>query len=81
MRVCDLRLDCDGDAILYIVDANGPSCHTNATSCFFRSVTPSGLVADDGPAPVAAKWRRGGRDARKSRRPDPATRRPINCTA
>ena len=55
MRVCDLRLDCDGDAVLYIVDANGPSCHTNATSCFFRSVTASGLAADDGPAPAAAK--------------------------
>lgn len=55
MRVHDLRLDCDGDAVLYIVDANGPSCHTNATSCFFRSVTASGLAEDDGPAPVAAK--------------------------
>ena len=55
MRVTDLRLDCDGDAILYIVDANGPSCHTNATSCFFRSVTANGLAADDGPAPAAAK--------------------------
>jgi phosphoribosyl-AMP cyclohydrolase / phosphoribosyl-ATP pyrophosphohydrolase len=55
MRVHDLRLDCDGDAILYIVDANGPSCHTNATSCFFRSITAGGLVADDGPASLAAK--------------------------
>ena len=55
MRVHDLRLDCDGDAILYIVDANGPSCHTNATSCFFRSIAAGGLVADDGPASLAAK--------------------------
>jgi len=55
MRVFDLRLDCDGDAILYIVDANGPSCHTNATSCFFRSMAAGGLVADDGPASLAAK--------------------------
>ena len=55
MRVFDLRLDCDGDAILYIVDANGPSCHTNATSCFFRSIAAGGLVADDGPASLAAK--------------------------
>lgn len=55
MRVYDVRLDCDGDAILYVVDANGPSCHTNATSCFFRSVTANGLAADDGPAPAAAK--------------------------
>ena len=55
MKVHDVRLDCDGDAILYVVDANGPSCHTNATSCFFRSVTANGLAADDGPAPAAAK--------------------------
>jgi phosphoribosyl-ATP pyrophosphohydrolase/phosphoribosyl-AMP cyclohydrolase len=50
MKVHDVRLDCDGDAILYVVDAMGPSCHTNATSCFFRTVTPSGLASDDGPA-------------------------------
>ena len=50
MKVHDVRIDCDGDAILYIVDATGPSCHTNATSCFFRAVTPAGLTADDGPA-------------------------------
>ena len=50
MKVYDVRIDCDGDAILYVVDAMGPSCHTNATSCFFRTVTPDGLVADDGPS-------------------------------
>ena len=50
MKVHDVRIDCDGDAILYLVDALGPSCHTNATSCFFRAVTPAGLAADDGPA-------------------------------
>ena len=50
MKVYDVRLDCDGDAILYVVDAMGPSCHTGATSCFFRTVTPDGLATDDGPA-------------------------------
>jgi phosphoribosyl-AMP cyclohydrolase len=50
MKVYDVRIDCDGDAVLYIVDAMGPSCHTNATSCFFRTVTPTGLASDDGPA-------------------------------
>ena len=55
MKVHDVRLDCDGDAILYVVDAMGPSCHTNATSCFFRTVTPEGLKADDGPAACCAK--------------------------
>ena len=53
MKVHDVRIDCDGDAILYIVDAMGPSCHTNATSCFFRAVAPAGLAADDGPAGCA----------------------------
>ncbi len=50
MKVYDVRLDCDGDAILYVVDAMGPSCHTGATSCFFRAITPDGLATDDGPA-------------------------------
>jgi phosphoribosyl-AMP cyclohydrolase len=50
MKVYDVRIDCDGDAILYIVDALGPSCHTNATSCFFRTVTATGMSNDDGPA-------------------------------
>jgi len=50
MKVHDVRIDCDGDAILYIVDAKGPSCHTNATSCFFRAMTTAGLTNDDGPA-------------------------------
>jgi phosphoribosyl-AMP cyclohydrolase len=50
MKVHDVRLDCDGDAVLYVVDAKGPSCHTNATSCFFRTVGPAGLLSDDGPA-------------------------------
>ena len=53
MKVHDVRIDCDGDCILYVVDAMGPSCHTNATSCFFRSVTPAGLATDDGPASFA----------------------------
>ena len=50
MKVYDVRLDCDGDAILYVVDAMGPSCHTGATSCFFRTVAKDGLVTDDGPS-------------------------------
>jgi phosphoribosyl-AMP cyclohydrolase / phosphoribosyl-ATP pyrophosphohydrolase len=50
MKVYDVRIDCDGDAILYVVDAMGPSCHTNATSCFFRAVAPEGMKTDDGPA-------------------------------
>ena len=35
-RVVDLRLDCDGDAILVRVIPAGPACHTGAESCFFN---------------------------------------------
>jgi phosphoribosyl-ATP pyrophosphohydrolase/phosphoribosyl-AMP cyclohydrolase len=52
MRVREIRLDCDGDAVLYLVDADGPSCHTGRTSCFFRPLATAsgGLAEDDGPA-------------------------------
>ena len=34
-----LRLDCDGDAILALVEPAGPACHTGARSCFFNGET------------------------------------------
>jgi phosphoribosyl-ATP pyrophosphohydrolase/phosphoribosyl-AMP cyclohydrolase len=37
-RVVDLRVDCDGDTLLILVDAAGPACHTGAVSCFYRSL-------------------------------------------
>jgi phosphoribosyl-AMP cyclohydrolase len=33
----ELRLDCDGDAVLLMVDQQGVACHTGRRSCFFRS--------------------------------------------
>jgi len=33
-HVRDVRLDCDGDTILLLVDQVGPACHTGALSCF-----------------------------------------------
>jgi phosphoribosyl-AMP cyclohydrolase len=38
MRVRELRVDCDGDTLLMLVDPAGPACHTGAVSCFFRSI-------------------------------------------
>jgi phosphoribosyl-ATP pyrophosphohydrolase/phosphoribosyl-AMP cyclohydrolase len=53
LRVREARLDCDGDALLLVVDAAGPACHTGKTSCFHRRL-PDG-TEDDGPrgAPAA----------------------------
>jgi phosphoribosyl-ATP pyrophosphohydrolase/phosphoribosyl-AMP cyclohydrolase len=33
-RVAEVRLDCDGDALLYRVDQTGPACHTGTRTCF-----------------------------------------------
>jgi phosphoribosyl-AMP cyclohydrolase len=34
----ELRLDCDGDAILLQVDQSGVACHTGRRSCFFTAL-------------------------------------------
>ena len=40
-QLVELRLDCDGDAILLLVDQTGPACHTGERSCFFNEVEQS----------------------------------------
>jgi phosphoribosyl-AMP cyclohydrolase len=34
----EVRVDCDGDALLYLVDQTGGACHTGYRSCFHRDV-------------------------------------------
>lgn len=34
----ELRLDCDGDTVLLLVDQQGPACHTGRRSCFYNAV-------------------------------------------
>ena len=36
-RLIELRLDCDGDTLLALVDQTGPACHEGPRSCFFRA--------------------------------------------
>jgi len=47
LRVREIRIDCDQDAIWMIVEPAGPACHTGARSCFYRRIEGDGLV----PAP------------------------------
>lgn len=41
-RVTEVRVDCDGDALLYVVDERGPACHTGNRSCFYRDLARTG---------------------------------------
>ncbi|MBI3505503.1 MAG: phosphoribosyl-AMP cyclohydrolase [Proteobacteria bacterium] len=45
-RLVELRIDCDGDAILLRVDQTGVACHTGRRECFFRVVRDGKLVTD-----------------------------------
>ena len=36
-RLVELRLDCDGDSLLLLVDQLGVACHTGRRDCFFRA--------------------------------------------
>ena len=42
-RVVEVKLDCDGDALLYVVEPRGPACHTGENSCFFTSLAGDGV--------------------------------------
>jgi phosphoribosyl-AMP cyclohydrolase len=39
----DLRVDCDGDTLLVLVDQTGVACHTGRHNCFFRAVRDGSL--------------------------------------
>jgi len=40
----ELRIDCDGDTLLLLVDQEGVACHTGRRSCFFRAAHDGELV-------------------------------------
>lgn len=37
-KLVELRVDCDRDCLLALVDQTGPACHTNRRSCFYTAV-------------------------------------------
>ncbi|HET6569946.1 MAG TPA: bifunctional phosphoribosyl-AMP cyclohydrolase/phosphoribosyl-ATP diphosphatase HisIE [Solirubrobacterales bacterium] len=47
LKLRQLRVDCDGDAVVALVEPSGPACHTGARSCFYRE------LEGGEPAPVA----------------------------
>lgn len=55
IRVAELWLDCDADAVLYLADPEGPSCHTGALSCFFTRLDGDGAHGTASPQ-LARLW-------------------------
>lgn len=60
-RLVQLRYDCDGDAVVALVEPVGPACHTGERTCFYRDAEGSADLAPDAapvagePAPVTAE--------------------------
>jgi phosphoribosyl-ATP pyrophosphohydrolase/phosphoribosyl-AMP cyclohydrolase len=59
-RLRGLRYDCDGDAVVALVEPAGPACHTGERSCFYRDLGGRAEPAKDAPRaegePAAAAY-------------------------
>ncbi len=49
-HLVELRVDCDGDTILLLVNQEGVACHTGRRDCFYRAVRNGELVEIAAPA-------------------------------
>lgn len=49
-KLVELRIDCDGDTLLALVEQTGPACHTGTRNCFFTAVRDGAAVRIAEPA-------------------------------
>lgn len=54
-RLVEMRLDCDGDAILLRVRQQGPACHTNRANCFYLLVDGDQIRMTEAPVKATDK--------------------------
>jgi phosphoribosyl-AMP cyclohydrolase / phosphoribosyl-ATP pyrophosphohydrolase len=54
LKLRELRVDCDGDALVALVEPAGPACHTGARSCFHRELDGGGEPAPPAHEALAA---------------------------
>ena len=56
LDVVGLRVDCDGDSLIYLCEPHGPTCHTGAPSCFFQTLDsiPAGETSGEAAAALFA---------------------------
>ena len=48
-RLIELRIDCDRDCLLALVEQSGPACHTNRRSCFYTALRDGAEVVISDP--------------------------------
>ncbi|UYZ21518.1 bifunctional phosphoribosyl-AMP cyclohydrolase/phosphoribosyl-ATP diphosphatase HisIE [Mesobacillus jeotgali] len=56
-RIVEIKYDCDGDALVVLVEPAGPACHTGAVSCFSENLLER---SDDGDSPESTLERSDG---------------------
>ena len=50
-KLVELRVDCDRDCLLALVEQEGPACHTNRRTCFYTAIRGGGRGRNHGPCP------------------------------
>jgi phosphoribosyl-ATP pyrophosphohydrolase/phosphoribosyl-AMP cyclohydrolase len=55
LRLVAVRQDCDGDALLVLVEPAGPTCHTGARSCFHTTLSGDAASASTPPTAILAR--------------------------
>jgi phosphoribosyl-AMP cyclohydrolase / phosphoribosyl-ATP pyrophosphohydrolase len=67
LRVREVRADCDRDAILYVVEPEGPACHTGSRTCFGDAPVTAGGILEELRRVIASRVREGGEDSYTAR--------------
>lgn len=52
-QLVELRMDCDADTLLVLIEQTGPACHTGRRSCFYRAAGEAGPVEVEGAGSAA----------------------------
>jgi len=52
-RLVEMRVDCDRDSLLLVVDQTGPACHTNRPCCFYTAIRDGMEVEIQKPEPAS----------------------------
>jgi phosphoribosyl-AMP cyclohydrolase / phosphoribosyl-ATP pyrophosphohydrolase len=55
LRLVELRVDCDADALLVLAEPAGPTCHTGSESCFSRSLAGDEAATAGPPAAILSR--------------------------